>query len=261
MRYQKGSIGLNDCKDKGILTRVADSRYMTHSQLFELLWADFIESNRKVYNWLVRRLVARGLLRKQIVPYLNGEALYSISRAGIQALERLGVYYLGAGLDHEKDPNEFQIPHALELNNIRLALARTFLLVHWIPESFIRVLNLSPVFTYAKVYDGIATVLLHGSTIDFAIEYERTLKSQARYDKIYEAIESGKRLKTFLYLVPTYALQQDLAHEFQSTRKCMLFGLIDQFKRELFNMKVYTPHLREVVLEQALLATIDHGRK
>jgi hypothetical protein len=32
MRYQKGSIGLNDRKDKAILTLVADSRYVTHSQ-------------------------------------------------------------------------------------------------------------------------------------------------------------------------------------------------------------------------------------
>jgi hypothetical protein len=262
MRYQKGSISLNEQKDKGILTRVADSRYITHSQLFELLWADLVESNRKVYNWRIRRLVTRGLLRKQVVPYLNGEALYSISRAGIQALERLGVYYLGANLDHEKDPNEFQIPHALELNNIRLALARTCSLVHWVPESFIRVRNLSPVSTYAKIYDGIATVLLQGSMVDFAIEYERTLKSQAKYDKIYEAIESEKRLKTFLYLVPSYDLQYDLVHEFQTTRKWMLFGLIDQFKREVFNTKVYTPALRrEVVLEHALLAMIDDGRK
>jgi hypothetical protein len=29
MRYQKGSIGLNDRKDKAILTLVADSRYVT----------------------------------------------------------------------------------------------------------------------------------------------------------------------------------------------------------------------------------------
>jgi len=27
-------------------------------------------------------------MRKQVVPYLNGEALYSITRAGVQALER-----------------------------------------------------------------------------------------------------------------------------------------------------------------------------
>ena len=116
-------------------------------------------------------------------------------------------------------------------------------------------------FTFAKVYDAIATVLLHGSTIAFAIEYERTLKSQARYDKIYEAIESEKRLKTFLYLVPSYSLQYDLVHEFQNTRKWLLFGLIDPFKREVFNTKVYTPVLRrEVVLEHALLATNDDGR-
>ena len=106
MRYQKGSIGLNDRKDKALLTLVADSRYVTHSQLFGLADADFVESNRRVFNWRVRRLVKHGLVRKQVIPFLNDEALYAITRAGTQALEQLGVYYLGASLDREKDPSE-----------------------------------------------------------------------------------------------------------------------------------------------------------
>jgi hypothetical protein len=61
-------------------------------------------------------MVESGLLRKQDPPILGGDALYSIKRAGIQALERLGIYYLGASLEREQDGERFQIPHALELN-------------------------------------------------------------------------------------------------------------------------------------------------
>jgi hypothetical protein len=162
------------------------------------------------------------------------------------------LLFMSATLDDEKYPHEFQIPHALELNDIRLALARTCLLVSWIPDSFIRVLNLSPVSAYAKVYDGIAKVVLHREILDFAIEYERTLKSQARYEKIREAVESERRLKAFLYLVPNYDLQFSLIHEFKGTGEWMFFGLVDHFKRDAFNSKVYTPTFREIPLDQAL---------
>lgn len=252
MRYQKGSVGLNDRKDKAILTLVADSRCITHSQLFGLATADFVESNRRVFNWRVRRLIKHGLVRKQVIPFLNGEALYTISRAGIQALEQLGVYYLGANLDREKDPNEFQIPHALELNNIRLALARTNLLVQWVPESFIRVLNLSPAHAFSKVYDGIASVVLPVGQVDFAIEYERTLKSQPKYEKIREAIESEKRLDVFLYLVPTYQLLWALTHEFYNTKRLVFFGLADQFKQQAFDARVRTASYHESSFRDAL---------
>jgi hypothetical protein len=43
-----------------------------------------------------------------MVPFLDGEALYSITGRGIQALERLGIYYLGAGLDREKIFTKFK---------------------------------------------------------------------------------------------------------------------------------------------------------
>jgi len=185
---------------------VADSRYATHLQLLEFADLDGFEFRRRVFNWRAQRLVRHGLLRKQIVPYLNGEALYSISRPGIEALERMGTYYLGANVERERDPSEFQIPHALELNNIRLTLLRTGTLFSWIPESFIRVLNLSPAHAYAKVYDGIAKVFFDGEFAEFAVEYERTLKSLPKYKKIREAIESETRLNAFLYLVPSWHL-------------------------------------------------------
>lgn len=108
MRYQKGSISLNERWDKPILNLIADSRYVTHSQLWQFVRALYLVSGRNVFNWRVRRLARSGLLRRQMVPFLDGEALYSITGRGIQALERLGIYYLGAGLDREKIFTKFK---------------------------------------------------------------------------------------------------------------------------------------------------------
>jgi hypothetical protein len=256
VRYQKGSIGLTNPKDKAILNFVADSIYVTHWQLHAFLMLDQSEGNKRVFNWRIRRLVRRGLVRKQVLPFLNGQALYSITRAGIQALEQLGVYFLGANLDRERDAREAEIPHALEVNYIRLALLCTGSLWQWIPEPFIRALNLSPSACYAKVYDGIAKVRLAGESVSFAIEYERTLKSQAKYDKIFNAIESEERLQGFFYFVPTHDLVWSLIDEFRRTRRLIFFGLVDALKQKLFDAEVRAVNHSTMSLREALLRVI-----
>jgi len=122
MRYRKGSLSLNNLQDKALLQFVADSRYVSHAQLFRFAQLYYFEDNRPSFNWRIRRMVDGGLVRKQAPPMLNGDALYSITRADVQALERLGVYYLGATVDREQDAYRYQVPHALEVNNIRLTL-------------------------------------------------------------------------------------------------------------------------------------------
>ena len=81
-----------------------------------------LEFEGPVFNWRVRRLVNSGLLRKQIVPYLGADALYSITRSGIRETGRRdGNDVPGRGyVEREKDPAEVQIPHVLELNRVRL---------------------------------------------------------------------------------------------------------------------------------------------
>jgi hypothetical protein len=253
VRYQKGSIALNNRQDKAILRFVADSRCVTHSQLFAFTRFDQYEVNKRVFNWRIRRLVRKGLVRKQVPPFLRGEALYLIQRGGIQALEQLGVFYLGANLDREREAHEAQIPHALEVNNVRLALLGTGTLWQWIPEPFLRVLNLSPVNAYAKVYDGVAGVNLNGEFVSFAIEYERTLKSQPKYEKIRQAIESETRLNGFLYLVATSELRFCLTHEFCGTKRLVFFGLVDEFKQQLLDAPVCTANYHRTTLREALL--------
>ena len=98
MRYLKGSISLRP-QDASLLHFVADARYITHSQLSELARLKGVEFDRPVFNWRVRRLVNCGLLRKQVVPYLGTDAMYSITRAGIHGLEEMGITYLGGYVD------------------------------------------------------------------------------------------------------------------------------------------------------------------
>ena len=72
-----------------------------YSQLFELARLKAVEFDRPVFNWRVRRLVNSGLLRKQVVPYLGTDAMYSITRSGIHGLEEMGITYLGGYVERE----------------------------------------------------------------------------------------------------------------------------------------------------------------
>ena len=252
MRYRKGSLNLNNFKDKAVLNFVADSRCVTHAQLFQFAQLDYCERNRPSFNWRIRRMVDGGLVRKQTLPTLNGDALYSITRTGLQALEHLGIYYLGATCDREQDAYRFQMQHVLEVNNIRLALLVHHRFLRWIPECFIRILNLSPATAYAKVYDGIASVMLDRNFVDFAVEYERTLKSPAKYARIRQAIESEKRVKAFLYLVPSYPLLCGLMEAFRGTKQLVVFGFVEEFKREQLSIRVRSTNYSETSLHDAL---------
>ena len=263
MRYLKGCLALKD-RDRELLHLVADARYITHDQLRQFAQLKALEFERAVFNWRLRRLVNGGLLRKQIVPYLGSGALYSITRGGIHALEEMGITYLGGYVDREKDPHQAQIPHILELNRIRLALERSRSLLYWIPEVSIRVLNLSPTLSYAKAYDAIAKVSLGaGASAEFAIEYERTLKSEQKYGKILEAIENEKRLRTILYLTPSYEILTSLRCYFERARHRVLFGLVGDFKKDVLDAQVnltgtfrHTP-LREALTERAPRAVLS----
>jgi len=253
MRYMKGSVSLRN-RDRGLLHFVADARHMTHAQLFQLARLKALEFERPVFNWRVRRLVNSGLLRKQVVPYLGTDVLYSITRAGIHALEGMGIVYLGAYVKPEKDPTEVQIPHVLELNRIRLALERSNALVYWVPEVIVRVLNLSPTLGYAKAYDAVATVNLgNDALVEFAIEYERTLKSEQKYAKILEAIESERHLHTILYLAPSYEILFNLRCHFERARHNIIFADVKKFEKDVLATEVDLARgSRRMTLEQAL---------
>ena len=102
----------------------------------------------------------------------------------------------------------------LELNAIRLALKRAGILVEWKHTLQIVSENLVDYGKTTKDYDSVVIIAHEGRRVRFAIEYERTAKSTARYREIVKTIEDDTEIPLVLYLTPSqellYLLTQDL---------------------------------------------------
>jgi hypothetical protein len=210
MRYVKGCISLSPEHDYLLLRQVLHSGFATHRQLFEFMRfrceaderATSTERARRwSFNWRIRRLVAHGLVHRHVVGSAAKEFVYSITGDGALQLAANGEGYVATGGRADQDGRELQLAHATELNNIQLSLLRAGRLVRWAYEVEIRSRNTVREFAYAKDYDAIVTVRLEAGDATFALEYERSAKSETDYLKVVEKIDSERRVDRFLYLV------------------------------------------------------------
>lgn len=133
MRYPKGSVQLNELRDLPLLRQVLQSEFVTHSQLFEFMQSNHHERSRKSFDWRLRRLVGRDLIKRQIHPAGTGNSVYSIARNAALLLQGAGEYCLvGRGRFNGREI-ERSVFHAIGLNEIHLSLLRAGLLVRWTP--------------------------------------------------------------------------------------------------------------------------------
>jgi hypothetical protein len=138
--------------------------------------------------------------------------VYSISPAGASELISRGEYY-SAPKDLSRT-NNGHVQHALELNDIHLALKRTRELVRWTPESDIRSRNELTNIPFVKDYDATVAVRIDSREYQFALEYERTPKAKRHYLAIRKRIEAETEFEHFLYLVSNHDLLFFLIGEF-----------------------------------------------
>ena len=162
--------------------------------------------------------------------------VYSISSRGAAELAGLGEYYTGL----PRRPVDGQLPktvyHAIELNEIHLALKRSEQLVRWTPDTEIRSRNEFTDSGYKKDYDAVVTVCINGSERTFALEYERTAKARKEYLQIRNDIEAETTVGRFLYVVPNYDLLSYVATFFATSRRAIYFGLFPDFLNRLLEM-------------------------
>src|SRR5271165_1215271 len=135
MRYWKGSIALSPTQDFPLLQQVLRSNFVTHRQLYDLLTLDYHATSRNAFNNRVRRLVKHQYLVRDEIALRRDGYVYSISDIGASELIGLGEYYTGP----TRRPKDGQVPrgvyHALELNQIHLALKRSQQLVRWMYDT------------------------------------------------------------------------------------------------------------------------------
>jgi len=114
--------------------------------------------------------------------------------------------------------NLTQIQHYLELGEIQAAFRRTKLLKEWSGDLEIRSLNQSIDAPLAKDYDAIAELELEGLRYRTALEYERSLKSSARYQEIVAAIKDEDQIDLLVYLTSSIDLLYQLNAEFEDQK-------------------------------------------
>ena len=238
MRYRKGMIALSEIRDYPLLRRVLHCSFVTPAQLYQFMKLDYCASSRNAFDNRLRRLLAHDLLVRHDIPTMNRGVVYSISRAGASELVGRGEYYSGS-TDIGKESNG-HVQHALELNDIHLALKQGRTLVRWTPESDIRSRNEFTDIGCVKDYDAVITVRSGEQEYRFALEYERTQKATARYLAIQKRIQAETDVRHFLYLVSNYDLLLFLVKKFDGCRRPVYFGLRQDFLAEGLSLPVHS---------------------
>jgi Replication-relaxation len=238
MRYWKGSIALNRIRDYPLLRQVLHSGFITHNQLFEFLRLDYCTSSRNAFNNRVLRLLKHGLLIRRERPVVNREAVYSVSEAGALELAGHGEQFVQASDNSRASASQRLLHHSLDLNEIHLALKRTGLLVHWMPETEIRSRNDLGSNGYWKYYDAVVVVRLAGKDRRFALEYERTPKAARHYCNIRQRIEQETSIAHFLYLVPNHDLLAFVANGLSECKRAVYVGLLREFLQQTLALSV-----------------------
>jgi len=232
MRYWKGSIALSPNQDYPLLRQVLHSGVITHNQLFEFLRMDYCVSSRNAFNNRVLRLVKHGLLIRREQPFVNRDAVYSLSETGTLELAGSGEQFVPSA----RAKSRFH--HSLELNEIHLALKRTGSLVYWVPETEIRSRNDLTSQGYSKYYDAVVIVRLGERDCKFALEYERTPKAARHYFDIRQRIEQEVSVAHFLYLVPNYDLLWFVADRLSECKRAIYVGLLQEFLQQTLMLPV-----------------------
>jgi len=239
MRYIKDCISLSSEHDYPLLRQVLRSGFITHDQLFEFMRLGKYESSRSSFNWRVRRLTKYGLIARHTVPSAGKAFVYSITPAGESELAGIGEQFITTPAKPDRNNKELQVAHSLELNNIYLSLLRAGLLVRWVPEIQMRSRNLSMGVRNGKVYDAIVTIRVDERDATFALEYERTAKSEGLYAEVFNKFEAEQDLDHFLYLASTEDVLKFVSWQFRNSKRNVCFGLLADWYRRLLDTQVF----------------------
>ncbi|HZQ17894.1 MAG TPA: hypothetical protein VFA90_04165 [Terriglobales bacterium] len=240
MRYSRNSLIVSPERDVPLLLQVRNSRFVTHQQLFELLkYADATHS-RSSFNWRTRRLLKAGHISICGDHSGAGSFVYRITKDGLALLEYHGHFTTVLHSRTGHLPHASQIFHALELNNIQLALRRRSLLAGWHSEVEVASFNTISHSAYQKDYDAVVDVWLGERRACFALEYERSLKSSRQYERLRAALESEHQVDCVLYLTSGIEILVHLVHQLSPLNITVAFANARDFLELLLDTRVIT---------------------
>jgi hypothetical protein len=149
-------------------------------------------------------------------------------------------------------PDPVQVFHALELNALRLALARSALLVSWQSEVEISTLNMVSE-SFQKDYDAIVKIWLGNEIREFALEYERSLKNAKQYESVRAALEAERMIGCVLYVTVDANLLLAVLHHLTPIARRLGFLTARSFREQLLAAPVTTETTRALVTLEEFL--------
>jgi hypothetical protein len=210
---------------------------------------------RRSFNWRLLRLVQHGFVRQQVVPAMAAEQVYSLTAVGSAHTAGMEDRFVTACLPVGTEAEQLSVLHSVELNHIRLSAARNGVLAGWVSEAEIRSENqLTNPPAYGKVYDALVTVRCNVGDITFALEYERTPKSQDEYRAIALKLQEERRVQIFLYLTTNHHLLRFVSWEFRTLDRRVYFGLVGDWHRQVLQLSVFSWRSADYKPLQAFLA-------
>jgi hypothetical protein len=240
MRYYKGHIALSDARDVPVLLHIRNARAICFDQLCALISLEILTEVPRSLRWRLARLEKAGLVMRLSGQQHLVKPVFGITHQGLIFLESRGQYLLSLPSTAEVILHPTQVAHALEMVNIRVALAKAGVLHSWKSDLEITSKNLVLESGTAKDFDALAEIELDGQTRTIGIEYERTPKGAARYRAIREVFERDETTDAIFYLTANDDLLYLLAMELRATRKRIGFALSDAFRSSLLETRTLT---------------------
>jgi hypothetical protein len=240
VRYYKGYIALSDASDVPVLLHIRDARAIYFEQLRELISLDAAGIAVGSLHWRVARIEKAGLIQRFSNQRHLGRPVFGITQAGLAFLESRGHSLLSLSSRSAQILRAIQVPHELELVNIRLALMKGGVLRSWKTDLEIASRNLVLEGLATKDFDAIAEIDVDGTPRCCAIEYERSPKSASRYRAIREVLDRDETVDAVLYLTANYDLLYLLAVEMRCTRKRIGIALSASFRQSLLETRTLT---------------------
>jgi hypothetical protein len=240
VRYYKGHIALSETRDIPVLLHVRNARAICFDQLCELFSLEGISERARSLRWRLARLEKAVLVMRLREQSHLRTPVFAITQQGLISLESRGHYLLSLPSATEVILHPSQVPHALEMVNIRVALAKAGVLHSWKSDLEIASKNLLLEIGTAKDFDAVAGIDIDGNSRTVGIEYERNPKAATRYRAIREVLERDQTTDVILYVTANDDILYLLAMELRATSKRIGFVLSEDFRRSLLETRTLT---------------------
>lgn len=231
MRYFRGFIDISNERDLPVLIHIRNARAISFRQLRLLLLLEGIERTRRSADWRITRLQQHGLVERIEQDAFLGEPFFTITPNGLRVLESRGHSLVSLPSSAEQIIHHSQVPHAIELVRIRLALAQHGILRSWLSELEVSSRNTVLPTGESKDYDAVAEIVVDGQLRAVGIEYERTSKGASRYREIRQMLDRDKTVDVALYLASDRNVLYLLADEMRTAKKRVGIALSESFRQ------------------------------